>query len=118
MCFRSDNVFGSLSAPGSVEMPITATNNDANVERDDVTMTTYVTKHEHEPKRCRSEGEEQSLDKNGVLKQPPKKKTKEAAAEETEEEEEDFSNSEQCVISSTYTDKDVLSVSGRAPRLF
>jgi hypothetical protein len=117
MCNRSDNVFGSLSVPGPVEMPITRTNKDVSSEQYRTRTTPYLTKNNVAFKRCRSEEEEQSLDnKSKDLEQPPKKKAKETTEEETDEEQ-DFNDSGHCgEISTSYTDKDVLSVSGK--RLF
>jgi hypothetical protein len=112
MCNRSDNLFGSHSVPGSVEMPKTRTNkNDSgSLGR----ATTYVTMNKDGCKRYRSGEEEPSLvNKNEYLGQPPKKKAKEITVEEAEEEEQNSSNSERCCeINVSYTDKDVLSVSG------
>lgn len=114
MCNRSDNVFGSSSVPGSVEMPKTRTNKNATGSLG--RATTFVTMNEDGRKRYRSKEEEQSLvNKIESLEQPPKKKARETTSEETEDEDQ---NSERCgEISVSYTDKDVLSGRGGGTNL-
>lgn len=110
MCKHSDNVFGSLHAPGPIEMPKSTGNANSesrsNYSEDEPPSDTYVTKKGSFPKRDKSHPAEK---KNDVEEEPPTKKLKSSQEEGVEEVDE--VEREESKVYHTYTDKDVLAVS-------